>query len=180
MPARPGSTEPSPARRAAKTGPPAVRFDRVDLAILNQLQNDSAITNALLAERVGISPPGALERVRKLEAAGVITGYAARVDPASVGKRVAALVHVSLREHGEARLDDFKRVVGAFPEVQSLWHTTGEEDFILKVLVTDLAAYEQFVVHKLSAVPNIGRVRTSFCLSAVKDDTRVPLDAVGG
>lgn len=152
----------------------------MDRAILDQLQADSSITNALLAERVGISPPGALERVRKLEAAGVITGYSARVDPISVGKRVTAIVHVSLREHGEARLDEFKRVVGAFTEVQALWHTTGEEDFILRVLVTDLAHYEHFVVHKLSAAPNIGRVRTSFCLSVVKDDARVPLDAVGG
>lgn len=175
MPARPRT-----ARSVPKPRQPIVRFDRVDLAILDQLQADSSITNALLAERVGISPPGALERVRKLEAAGVITGYSARVDPLAVGMRVTALVHVSLREHGEARLGDFKRAVGAFPEVQSLWHTTGEEDFILKVLVADLAAYERFVVHTLSAVPNIGRVRTSFCLSAVKDDARVPLDAVGG
>lgn len=156
-----------------------MRFDRVDLEILAQLQADAGITNALLAERVGISPPSALERVRKLEGAGVIKGYVARVEPEAVGKKVTALVHVSLREHGERRIEDFKAAVAAFDEVQAAWHTTGEEDFILKVIVTDLAAYERFVVHRLSAIPNIGRVRTSFSLAAFKDETRVPLDAAG-
>jgi len=87
---------------------------------------------------------------------------------------------VTLREHGEARLIAFKESVAKFPDVQCAWHTAGEEDFILKVVVTDMAQYEDFVVHKLSAIPNIGRVRTSFCLSIVKSETAFPLDAVGG
>ncbi|TVQ30843.1 MAG: Lrp/AsnC family transcriptional regulator [Phycisphaeraceae bacterium] len=157
-----------------------IRFDEVDLAILERLQTDSKLTNATLARLAGISPAGALERVRKLEAAGVIRGYAARLDPGAVGQTITALVQVSLREHGEARLDEFKRAVDDFEEIQAAWHTTGEEDFILKVLVRDMEHYERFVVHRLSALPNIGRVRTNFCLAVVKDETRVPLDAVGG
>lgn len=174
-PRKPAATPPTRA-----VGPATrIRFDAVDLAILEQLQADSKITNATLAERAGISPPGALERVRKLEAAGVIRGYAARVDPAAVGKTITALVHITMREHGEGRLEELKEALRDFDEVQAAWHTTGEEDFILKVLVNDMDHYERFVVHRLSAVANIGRVRTSFCLSAVKDETRVPLDAVG-
>lgn len=156
-----------------------VRFDGIDLAILEQLQSDSKITNAMLSQRVGISPPSTLERVKKLEQSGIIRGYVALLDAPSVGKTITAIVHVTLREHGEDRLERFKIAVAGFEEVQSAWHTAGEEDFILKVLVTDMAQYERFVVHRLSAIPNIGRVRTSFCLSPVKDGTRVPLDAVG-
>jgi DNA-binding Lrp family transcriptional regulator len=86
---------------------------------------------------------------------------------------------VTLREHGEGRLNEFVDAIQSFDEVQSAWHTAGEEDFILKVLVNDMEHYERFVVHKLSAIANIGRVRTSFCLRAAKDETRIPLDAVG-
>jgi len=169
--ARPASVSaPRPAR---------VRFDEIDRAILETLQGDSKITNHALAERVGVSPAATLERVRKLEQAGVITGYHARVDPGSVGKTTSAIIHVTLREHGVEALQRFKAFIEPFEEVQACWHTTGEEDFILKVLVSDMAHYERFVVHSLSAAPQIGRVRTSFCLSAVKDETRVPLDAAG-
>ncbi len=157
-----------------------IRFDEVDLAILQQLQTDSKVTNAALARRVGVSATAALERVKKLERAGVIQGYAARVDPGSVGKRLTALVHVTLREHGRDALETFKEWVTRFDAVQAAWHTTGEEDFILKVLVTDMAQYEAFVVHELSGGANIGRVRTSFALSTLKDETATPLDAVGG
>lgn len=170
---RPHSNGASPTRRGR------VRFDSIDLAILTQLQADSKITNAMLAQQVGISPPSTLERVKKLENEGIIKGYVALLDPASVDKSICAIVHVTLREHGEAQLTQFKHAVREFAEVQAAWHTAGEEDFILRVFVTDMNEYEQFVVHRLSAVPNIGRVRTSFCLSAVKDTTRVPLDSIG-
>lgn len=166
------------AKRAPRS--PRVRFDAIDLAILNQLQADSKITNATLATRVGISPPSTLERVKKLENSGIIRRYVAILDNVALDKSIAALVHVTLREHGTNGLADFKKAVAGFDEVQAAWHTAGEEDFILKVVVTDMDQYEQFVVHRLSAVPNIGRIRTSFCLSAVKDETRVPLDAVAG
>ena len=169
-----GSTEAERERALAR-----VKFDEVDLAILEQLQSDSKITNATLAQRVGISPPSTLERVKKLEASGIIRGYVAILDPAALGKSIAAVVHVTLREHGMEQLRTFEHAIVEMPEVQSAWHTAGEEDFILRVVVTDMNQYERFVVHKLSAIPNIGRVRTSFCLSSVKDDTRVPLDAVG-
>jgi Lrp/AsnC family leucine-responsive transcriptional regulator len=164
--------EPRPARRSR------VRFDAIDLNILRELQSDSKITNATLAQRIGISPPSTLERVKKLEQSGIIRGYVALIDAAAVDKSICALVHVTLREHGEDKLNVFKKAVQKFDEVQAAWHTAGEEDFILKVLVTDMQQYEDFVVYRLSAVPNIGRVRTSFCLSTVKEATAVPLDAV--
>jgi Lrp/AsnC family leucine-responsive transcriptional regulator len=107
------------------------------------------------------------------------TSISARGSVAVIGKSIGAIVHVTLREHGEGRLNEFVDAIQSFDEVQSAWHTAGEEDFILKVLVNDMEHYERFVVHKLSAIANIGRVRTSFCLRAAKDETRIPLDAVG-
>lgn len=163
-----------------RRGGSRVKFDAIDLAILEQLQSDSKITNATLAQRVGISPPSTLERVKKLENSGIIRRYVAILDSIALDKSIAALVHVTLREHGTGGLEQFKKAVSQFEEVQAAWHTAGEEDFILKVVVTDMEEYERFVVHRLSAVPNIGRIRTSFCLSAVKEETRVPLDAVAG
>ncbi len=178
-----GSSSNARARSGAGSTPPRsrtrVRFDAIDLAILDQLQRDSKITNATLAQRVGISPPSTLERVKKLETEGIIHRYVAIVDAASIGKSICAIVHVTLKNHGEGELRKFKDAIAKFDEVMSAWHTAGEEDFILKVIVTDMDHYERFVVHSLSAVPNMGRVRTSFCLSAVKEDTRIPLDAVG-
>jgi Lrp/AsnC family leucine-responsive transcriptional regulator len=173
---------PTPARRSVRAPEQRrgrVRFDAIDLAILAQLQDDCKITNATLAQRVGISPPSTLERVKKLEQQGIIRGYVAILDPVLLDKGITALVHVTLREHGEHKLNIFKDAIRDFEEVQAAWHTAGEEDFILKVLVTDIQQYEDFVVFRLSAVPNIGRIRTSFVLSPVKETTRVPLDAVG-
>jgi Lrp/AsnC family leucine-responsive transcriptional regulator len=154
------------------------RYDDIDVAILDQLQRDSKITNAALAKRVGISPPSTLERVRKLEKTGVITRYNAVLDPAAVGKPIAAFVSVTLREHGEERLKGFADAVAALDEVRAVFHTAGEEDFILRVAVADMGEYQDFVVRKLSAIPNLSRVHTSFCLSTIKDESAVPLDAI--
>jgi Lrp/AsnC family transcriptional regulator, leucine-responsive regulatory protein len=174
------SNDDTPERAARAAALAKVKFDAIDLAILDQLQSDSKITNAMLAQKVGISPPSTLERVKKLENAGVIKGYRAIVDHKAVNKTICAFVHVTLRVHGAEHIKAFDDAVAAFDEIQGAWHTTGDEDFMLRVLVTDMDQYERFIVHRLSAIPNIGRVRTSFILSPVKDETRVPLDAIGG
>lgn len=155
-----------------------VKFDEIDLAILDQLQRDSKITNAMLAQQVGISPPSTLERVRKLENEGIIRGYVALLDAAAVSKGIVSIVHVTLRNHGKHELEEFRAEAAGFDEVQACWQTTGDEDFILKVVVTDMAQYEEFIVDRLSAIPNIGRVRSNFCLGTIKDTTYVPLDSV--
>lgn len=160
-------------------GGPRVKFDEIDIAILDQLQADSKITNATLAKRVGISPPSTLERVKKLEQSGIIKGQVALVDPSSVGKSITAIVHVTLDKHGVQELRDFNEAIDNFGQVLDCWHTAGEDDFILRVLASDMGAYESFVVHELSAIGNIARIRTSFCMSTVKQTTVVPLDDAG-
>ena len=154
----------------------SIRLDAIDRRIIDILQGSSKITNAALSDTVGISAPSTLERVRKLESAGVITGYVALVDPAALNKAITALVQVSLNSHSNASLERAKSLLGSFDEVLACWHTAGDEDFVLKVLVCDMAAYERFISHKLSTVPGISKIRTAFVLSAVKESTRIPLN----
>lgn len=157
-------------------GKPA-KLDAIDLRIINELQKSSKITNAALAEVIGISPPSTLDRVRKLESSGVITGYVALLNPDAINKSIQAIVHVSLSSHTSASLAKAKEALGQFDEVLACWHTAGDEDFLLKVIVNDMTQYERFISEKLSTVPNIGKIRTAFVLSAVKETTRIPISA---
>ena len=154
------------------------KFDAIDRSILRELQENAKITNTMLAERVGISPPSTLERVKKLEKHGVILDYVAILDPALVNQSVVALVHVSIREHTAETLDNAKHRLSSFSEVQSCWYCAGDEDFILKVRVEDMQHYERFVSEKLTSVAGIGKLRTNFVLSTMKDTPRVSLDAL--
>jgi len=166
----------------AKKKPAAGRengFDDIDRAILEELQANCKITNAMLAERIGISPPSTLERVKKLERRGVITGYAALLDPESVDRPVAAIVHVSIREHTAKTLENAKKRLSSFSEVQACWYCAGDEDFILKVRVEDMNHYERFISQKLASVEGIGRLRTNFVLSTMKDSPRIALGDAG-
>jgi Lrp/AsnC family leucine-responsive transcriptional regulator len=156
----------------------AIKLDEIDRKIVSELQRSSKITNATLAERVGISPPSTLERVRKLEANGVIEGYVAIVNPEAVNKPVQAIVHVSMSRHTRANLEKVKRALLAFDEVLACWHTAGDEDFVLRVVVRDMVEYEEFVTKRLSTVGFISRIRTAFVLNTVKFTTQIPLDAV--
>ena len=155
------------------------RLDAIDLRILDELQHSSNLTNAALAQRIGISPPSTLERVRKLERAGVITGYVALLDPDSITRTIQAIVHVSLSHHSSASLSKAKDSLSRFEEVQACWHTAGDEDFVLKVIVADMPQYERFISEKLSTVPNIGKIRTAFVLSTVKHTTQIPMGLNG-
>lgn len=155
--------------------PRTAKLDDVDLRIMRELQQSSNITNSDLAKRIGISPPSTLERVRKLEKCGVITGYVALLNPDAVHKSIQAIVHVSLSAHSSASLQKAKDIFKQFDEVQVCWHTAGDDDFMLKVIVGDMEQYERFISQKLSTVPNIGKIRTAFVLSTVKQTTAVPL-----
>ncbi len=162
------------AKTPTRNGSP--KLDQIDIAILRELQTCSKITNTTLAEHVGISPPSTLERVRKLETSGIIQGYVALLDPPALGKRVQALVHLSLSDHSRQSIDDAKTQLALIEDVQACWHTAGEEDFILRVVVSEMSEFERFMREKLSSVRSISRVRTSFVLSTPKQSTRVPLD----
>ncbi len=150
-------------------------LDPIDRKILDILQEDGAITNVELARRVGLAPATTLDRVKKLRQNGVIRGYVALVDSSKVDQGTIAFVSVTLDGHGADRVHAFREEVRRLPEVLECYHTSGESDYLLKVVAPNIERYEDFLLHKLAALPNIGKIRTSFVLSTVKHETKIPI-----
>jgi Lrp/AsnC family leucine-responsive transcriptional regulator len=128
-----------------------------------------------LSERLQLAPATTLKRVKKLEHAGVIRRYVALVDAGKVDMGLLAFVEVQLAEHASRGVDGFQAAVTQLDQVLECYHLTGENDYLLKVAVPNIQAYENFLLERLTQVPNVGRVHTSFVLSTVKHDTRLPI-----
>lgn len=155
--------------------PAPVALDAIDRKILAILQVDNQITNLALADRVGLSPPPCLRRVRRLRELGVIVRDVALVDPAKVGQTIIAFVGVELDRQREDVLTSFERKIAAEPEVQQCYFVSGEIDYLLVVVCKDMGSYNTFARRVLANEHNIKRFRTSFNLSRVKYETRIDL-----
>jgi DNA-binding Lrp family transcriptional regulator len=153
----------------------ATTLEEADRRILRALQADGRISNQELAERVGMSASACWRRVRALEEAGIIRGYAALVDPARAGLGFHAVVHVTLTRHDHRHVDTFIVEVGRRPEVLDCFATTGEADYHLRVLCRDLDAYNQFLEGFLFRLPGIANVRTNLVLKGIKHGGAVPV-----
>jgi Lrp/AsnC family transcriptional regulator, leucine-responsive regulatory protein len=154
---------------------PQTALDAVDRRILRLLQQNARLSNAELAQKVGLSVSPTWRRVRALEETGVITGYQALVDPGAVGLPVNVFVHVTLEKQVETTLEAFESAIRRRPEVMECYLMTGDADYLLRVVVPDLAAYERFLMHHLTRVPGIANIRSSFALRPVKYRTDLPL-----
>ena len=152
-------------------------LDATDRKILTILQQDGRITNAKLAQVVGLSPPAVLERVRRLEASGVIDKYVAILDRQQAGFSVQTIVMVCLSHHQISSLQNVKERLTMMDEVLECHQLTGEVDFLLKVAVKDMSAYTNFVNNKLSGIPGIQNVKTSFILETLKNNTALKMIA---
>lgn len=150
-------------------------LDTVDLCLLDMLQRDGRITNADLAKAVQLSPPTVLQRVRALEKAGLIKSYHAILDAERLGLKVTAICMITLALHQEQPIERFRKAVMTLDEVMECYHVSGDFDFLLKILVRDIRAYEQFVREKLSKIKGVGHIRTSFVLGTNKWKTELPL-----
>lgn len=150
-------------------------LDRIDRKILAALQDDARLTNADLAEKVGLSPSPCLRRVKALEVAGVIRRYATLIDPAAVNLPVSVFVSVTLERQVEERLEAFEAAVVERPEVLECYLMTGEADYLLRVVVADLAAYERFLKDHLTRIPGVASIKSSFALKQVRYNTALPL-----
>lgn len=155
-------------------------LDSIDLAILAELQRDGSLTNVALAQRVHLSPSPCLARVRALEQAGTIRRYVALVDPESVGLGVSVFISISLREQNTATLSEFERRIGACDEVMEAYLMTGDADYLLRVVVPDIRALEHFILERLSPIPGVEKIRSSFTLKQVRYETALPLHAGAG
>lgn len=151
------------------------QLDRIDRKILTILQQNARITNKELASQLGLSPPPTLERVKKLESLGFITGYAAQVDPSKIELGTVMIVSVSLHHHSQAAIEDFYRAIEELEEVLECYHVTGDDDFMLKVVCKDIAEYELFVREKLAQLNSLGKIKSSVVLSTLKNATRYPI-----
>ncbi len=146
-------------------------FDKIDKKILTILQKDGRITNSTLAEKVNISPPPTLERVKKLENSGIIKKYVALIDATKVGVDTFTFVEVTLSRHGKEIVHEFIAAVKELEEIKECHHVTGDADFLLKIACRNIAAYEKLVLDKLTALPNILHLKTMVVLSTIKNET---------
>ncbi len=154
---------------------PDIGLDAIDRRILDRLQEDGRVSNVELANDVGISSSPCWRRVRELEERGVISGYVALVDAAAVGLPVSVFVQVTLERQIEAALETFEAAVKARPEVMECYLMTGDADYLLRVVVSDLPTYEAFLKDHLTRIPGIANIKSSFALNQVKYRTSLPL-----
>lgn len=150
-------------------------LDIIDFNILEILQKEGRITNAELAQRIGLTPGPVLTRVSKLESAGYIRGYVAVVDRASLGLGVTAFVSVILKDHDRRSAEVFTTAVGSIPQVLECHHIAGDEDYLLKVIAASPVDYERVILDEISSLAGVQRVKTIFVLSTTKDETGVPV-----
>lgn len=154
-----------------------IDLDAIDRRILQSLQAQGRITYDELAANVSLSPSATLRRVKRLEEAGVITGYVALVAPERVGLGLTAYINVRLAKQNDQRspLDAFAAAVQAWPEVVECSALTGEMDYLLRVLVRDMEHYSHFVMDSLLRHPAVQDCKTSFMLRRLKGTTAVPV-----
>lgn len=149
-------------------------LDETDVRLLAILQSDGRITNADLAKRVGLSPPSVLQRVRALERAGLIKAYVALLDADRLGLKTTVLAMISLSMHQDQPIERFRKSVMEIDEVVECYHVSGEFDFLLKIIVKDIKAYELLIREKLSKIRGIHQIRSSFVLGTPKHTTKIP------
>jgi Lrp/AsnC family leucine-responsive transcriptional regulator len=155
-------------------------LDDVSLRILDILQKRADISNAELAELVGISVSPCWRRVTEMKACGVIRGTVTLADPLKLGLAVNVFVHVSLRQQDKVSLKRFTEAVSERPEVMECYLMTGEADFLLRVVVEDLQKYQALIVDCLTQIEGVASIRSSFALSQVKYTTALPTHHLRG
>jgi Lrp/AsnC family leucine-responsive transcriptional regulator len=150
-------------------------LDEIDLRILRELQADARLPNLMLAERVGLSPSPCSRRVKILERAGVIGAYRAVLDRAAIGLGLTVFAGVRVEKHTRENADAFVAAVLGMAEVVACHLTSGDVDYLLEVVVPDMATYEATVLQRLLSLPAIRDIRTSFAMRTHKANGPLPL-----
>jgi Lrp/AsnC family transcriptional regulator, leucine-responsive regulatory protein len=152
-------------------------MDGLDHAILTQLQADGRLTNAELAERVRLSPSACLRRVRALEAAGVIAGYHAVVDPTALDRGFQVLVYTTLLVRNRETIAAFEKAVVELEEVVECHRMFGDPDYVIRVAVADVEAYERFLIDTFADLPGMARMTSQFAMKTIKAAGALPFRA---
>ncbi|RFC67539.1 MULTISPECIES: Lrp/AsnC family transcriptional regulator [Mesorhizobium] len=156
--------------------PLTAELDATDWKILRELQDDGRMTNVELSRRVGISAPPCLRRVKRLEDTGVIQGYRALLNAQMLGADVVAFCLVGLLNQSETALKSFAELTRSWPIVRDAWMVSGDSDFMLHCVATDLTTFQTFVIEKLTSAPNVDTVRTALTIRQVKNEGLVAID----
>ena len=151
-------------------------LDRYDRLILQALQNNGHLSNQDLADRIGLTPSPCLRRVKALEETGLITGYRVLVDARKLGLTLMALIHISMDQHTPERFDHFEAAIADIPEVLECLLITGQSaDYQLKVVVRDMDHYQELLLNRITRIPGVTGVHSSFVLRRVVDRTTLPV-----
>jgi Lrp/AsnC family transcriptional regulator of ectoine degradation len=151
------------------------RLDAIDLKILDAIQRDGRITKLALAEKVGLSPTPCWMRLRKLEKAGIVAGYHARIAARSIAPVATVLMEVTLGNHRQADFDRFERAIRDIPEIVACWSVGGGVDYVLKVMARDIDAYQRLVDALLQREIGIDRYFTYIVTKTVKEEIVLPV-----
>ncbi|MCG3165695.1 MAG: Leucine-responsive regulatory protein [Bacteroidia bacterium] len=152
-----------------------VYLDQTDLMILKLLQENGRKTNVQLSNEIGLSPAPTLERVKKLENSGIIKSYHAVVEEKSVDLGIKAMIQISLVRQKDNAIANFKKQIAKIDEITECYQVTGNFDYLLKVIVKDIPAFEKLIGEKLSKIADIGQMQTNVILSEVKKSPVLPL-----
>lgn len=152
-------------------------LDRIDIKILNELQQNASLTNVELASRVNLSPSPCLARVRTLEKLGVIDRRIALLDPAVLGIGVTAFIQIKLEKQVQTSLENFTRSIDRLAQVMECYLMTGESDYMLRVMAADIEDLEDLIVNKLSRIPGVSSIRSNLALKRISHKTALPIDA---
>ena len=152
-----------------------MKLDAVDLRILKAIQRDGRITKLALAEKVGLSATPCWVRLQKLEKAGVVSGYHARLNLRKIAPVANVLMEVTLANHRQADFDRFERAVTAIPEIIACHNVSGRYDFLLEVLAKDLESFGEFAREVLQTLPAVKEIYSSFSFKSVKPLRQIPV-----
>ena len=152
-----------------------MKIDRTDKKILEILQKNAKITNAKLSQEIGLSPAPTLERVRKLEARGIISGYHAKLNISKVGLGVSTFVMVSLKGHNKKNIDSFLDKIKDVENIVECHHITGSGDFILRIVAEDIESYQELMLDKVSEIEVTDSLQSMVILSTFKDNKVIPV-----
>ena len=154
------------------------KLDKTDYKILRLLQENCRITTKKLAEKLNLSTSPVFERVKKLENEGYIDNYVALINERKIGLKQTIFIGVTLKEHTRSFLEKFLKQVNSFPEVMECYQVSGNFDFLLKIVVADMNAYEKFVQTKLSLISELGNVHSYIAIKKGKQTTKLDLTSV--
>ena len=152
-----------------------IKLDKTDCRLLHYLQSNATIPNTELADHLGLSPSPCLRRVKTLEKNGVIKRYVGIIDPILVGLPISVFITVSLRSQGRNTLEEFESHIRNYEEVMECYLMTGNSDYLLRVIMPDMESYEQFLLDKITTIPCVDNIQSSFSLKQVLYRTEMPI-----